>query len=293
MKNMETVRQNRANLVGNRMKKSIIPLKKSVELPRVLSSAFIVVVLLFFVAGPLPAATTLLGNPFRPAGANYNIFARQGIDAAHPNGDPSFTFTQVNSGFEIAGALGISYQANVASSTLTDFGIGLYKNAAMAEVATGLNYQYDSLVQASSVTIRMVDFDINNTDTFFKSDKVEPAMLLYGAGGVVIASASPTDIFNSMVFVSTANDGTWDLNLGTLLAEKGMPDQPISGFLLYADNTDNEHVPSDPFFILSVTNGVVVPEAGNFVAGLAAIAFGGIFHLRQVRRKRKAEADTP
>jgi len=42
------------------------------------------------------------------------------------------------------------------------------------------------------------------------------------------------------------------------------------------------------YFLLSVGNGVVVPEAGNFVAGLAAIAFGGLFHLRQARRQRKA-----
>jgi hypothetical protein len=42
------------------------------------------------------------------------------------------------------------------------------------------------------------------------------------------------------------------------------------------------------YFLLSVGNGVVVPEARNFVAGLAAIAFGGIFHMRQVHRQRKA-----
>ena len=269
------------------MKKSIIPLKKSVELPRFLPAAFIVMVLLFFVAGPLPAATTLKGQPFRPTGATYNIFARQGIDAAHPNGDSSFTFTQVNQGFEVADGLGVSYQASVASSTLTNFGIGLYESPANVVHSTGLNIQYDNLVQASSVTIRMEDFDINTSSTFFNPAKVEPALLLYGPGGTLYASASPTDIFNSMTNVS---GDIWDLNFGTLLSNKGVPDGPISGFLLYADAANGEDTTSDPFFLVSATNGVVVPEAGNFVAGLAAIAFGGIFHLRQVRRKRKAEA---
>ena len=280
------------------MKKSTIPLKQYVKFPRVLPGVSIVAVLLFFVAGPLPAATTLLGNPFRPAGATYNIFARQGIDALHPNGDASFTFTQVNKDFEAAGGLGVSYQANVASSTLTNFGIGLYEtsaevphpdSSAVAVHSTGLNLQYDTLVLAYSVTIRMVDFDIDTKDTFFKPKKVEPALLLYGPGGTLFASANPTDIFNAMTPVAGMED-TWDLNFGILLANKNVANGPISGFLLYADAANGEDSKSDPFFLLSCTNGTPVPEAGNFVAGLAAIAFGGIFHLRQVRRKRKAEA---
>jgi hypothetical protein len=270
------------------MKKSPVPLKEYIKSPRFLPGAFMVVALLFFVASPLPAAVTRLGNPFTPAGADYDIFARQGIDAAHPTGDTSFTYTQVNTGAENMPAFGVSYQASVASSTLTDFGIGIYDDAAHAVHSTGLNIQYDSLVLASSVTIRMLDFDIDNKATFFNSGKVEPSLLLFGPGGTLYASATPTDIFNSMTFVSKDNDGTFDLNFGALLTNKGLADGPISGFLLYADATDGEHVGSDPYFLQSIGNGVVVPEAGNFVAGLAAIAFGGLFHLRQVRRQRKA-----
>ena len=88
------------------MKKPTRPLKKYIKFPRVLPGAFAVAVLLFFVAGPLPAAVTRLGNPFAPAGADYQIFARQGIDAAHPTGNTSFSLgPQVNAGAKNLDAL--------------------------------------------------------------------------------------------------------------------------------------------------------------------------------------------
>jgi hypothetical protein len=232
-----------------------------------------------------------VGNPFTPAGADYQIFARQGIDAAHPTGNTSFSpGPQVNTGAENLDALafGVSYQPVANNSNLTDFGIGLYTDAGNAVHSTGLNIQYNQLVLASSVTVRLVDFDIDNKDSFFKPTKVEPSLLLFGPGGALYASATPTDIFNSMTFVSKDSDGTWDLNFGALLQTKNLPDGPISGFLLYADAANGEDTSSDPYFLQSIGNGVVVPEAGNFVAGLAAIAFGGLFHLQQVRRQRKA-----
>jgi hypothetical protein len=260
------------------MKKSTMTTKNYMKLP----GAFVGVVL-FFVAGHL-LAVTQLGNPFTPSGANYTIYARQGIDSAHATGNTSFS-PQVNKDFEFTPSIGVSYDTG--GGTLKDFGLGLYTSGA-STFSTGLNIQYNQLVNASSISITVQDFDIKAGASFFNSGKVEPSILLFGPGNSIFASFLPKDIFPNLKPVSGKND-VWTINFSDLLNTLHLSDGQVSGFLLYADTTDGEKANSDPYLLLAVGNGIpVVPEAGNFVVGLAAIAFGGLFHLRQLRRKRNA-----
>jgi hypothetical protein len=259
---------------------------------RILSIAFFAVLLL--VGTSSLRAVTLLGQPFTPVGANYSIFALQGIDASHTFGDPSFS-PQVNLDFEFDGSTGVSYQKTPGSG-LTDFGIGLYqpvKNG--ATFSTGLNFQYNQAVLASSVTITVRDFDIGASDTFFNNQKVEPRILLLGANNTVYASASPTDIFPNLIANTTvsggkkAADDVWDIRFADLLNTLHLADAPITGFILYADTLDGERANSDPYLFIGTGNGIpVIPETGNYVFGVAAILIAGLFQLKQLRQKRKA-----
>ena len=235
------------------------------------------------------SATVRDGNPFTPAGADYTIYARQGIDSTTPNGKTSGFSPQVNQDFEFQNTIGVSYDTG--GGTLKDFGVGLYAANGVTQ-STGLNVQYNAPVDAYSVTITLADFDIKAGDTFFKTLKVEPSILIFGPGGTTYASASPADIFKNLTPAGGAGKNgsdTWNLNFGALLKTLGKPDAPISGFLLYADAHGGERVPSDPYFLVAIGNGVpMVPEAGNYVVGLAAMLFGGLFQVRQTRLKRKA-----
>ena len=238
------------------------------------------------VASSSANAVLLQGNPFIPAGANFQIFALQGIDSSTPTGKTGFS-PQVNRDFEFAGATGVSYDQG--NGHLTDFGLGLYFNAQQQVQSTGLNIQFNGLVNASSVNITVEDFDIKLGATFFNPQKVEPGILILGPNKTVIASASPTDIFGNLTPHSGKTSDVWDINLGQLLTTLKMSDTAISGYILYADATGGERPNSDPYLLVSAGNGiVVVPEFGNYIAGLAAIAFAGLFHVRQLQLRRNA-----
>jgi hypothetical protein len=234
------------------------------------------------------SATTLLGNPFRPTGADYEIYATQGIDASHPLGNNDFS-PQVNRGFEFPEGIGVSYQQN---GHLTDFGLGLYRDANNNVVSTGLRINYDQLVVASSVTITLEDFDIHaGHDTFFNPHKVEPIISLLGPSGSIFATFNPVDIFPNMTPNTSGNGNAdvWDISFASLLHSLHINDGPISGFLLSADQVHGERVPSDPYFLVSAGNGIpAIPEPSNYVAGWAAILFGGLFHMRQLKLRKEA-----
>ena len=237
---------------------------------------------------PRAHAVFLRGQPFTPSGSNFQISAVQGIDASHPQGTSGFS-PQVNGDFEFQGSIGVSYDQG--GGNLKDFGLGLYSDAAKNVVSTGLLVHYNQLVSASSVTITIEDFDIQaGHDTFFKTEKVEPSILLLGANGNVFASLSPTDIFPHLVLNTTAGSKStdvWDLNFGAVLNSLHLADGPISGFLLYADALNGEKPNSDPYLLVSVGNGIPqVPEPANYVAGIAALLILGASHLTILRRKR-------
>ena len=231
-------------------------------------------------------ATFLRGQPFTPTGANFSMSAAQGIDASHPTGNTAF-HPQVNGDFEFKDSIGVSYDDG--TGHLKDFGIGLYQDSAHNTQSTGLMINYNQLVLASSVTITIEDFDINTGDTFFKTGKVEPSITLFGPGGSVFASLTPTDIFKSMVPNTSAGAHTdvWDLNFGKVLAAMHLADGPISGFLLYADALNGEQNNSDPYLLVAVGNGIPqVPEPANYLAGIAALVMLGMSHMTVLRRKR-------
>ena len=235
---------------------------------------------------PKAHATFLRGQPFTPTGANFTMTAVQGINAGNPNG--TSTGPQVNGDFEFQNSIGVSY--NDGSGHLKDFGLGLYQDQNHATQSTGMLIHYNQLVQASSVTITIEDFDIQaGHDTFFKTGKVEPSITLFGPGGTVFANLTPTEIFNNMtVNTTTGNNNTdvWDLNFGKVLASMHLADGPITGFLLYADALNGEQNNSDPYLLVSVGNGIPqVPEPANILAGIAALIILGASHFKILRRK--------
>ena len=250
-----------------------------------LSALFLLFALASF--APNARATFLRGQPFTPTGANFSMSAVQGIDASHPTGATGFT-PQVNGDFEFKDSIGVSYDDG--TGKLKDFGLGLYQDSSKNVVSTGLMISYNQLVQASSVTITIEDFDIQaGKDTFFKSSKVEPSITLFGPNGSVFASLTPTAIFNAMVPNTTTGSkaDVWDLNFGTVLNNLKIADGPISGFLLYADTLDGEKPGSDPYLLVAVGNGIPqVPEPSNYIAGIAAILMLGVSHLTVLRRRR-------
>lgn len=247
-------------------------------------------VALFLSSAAPSSAVTRLGNPFRPAGANFNISAVQGIDAANPTGANTGS-PQVNQDFEFPNTIGVTYDKG---GQLTDFGLGLYSAANNAVASTGLRITYDTLVKASSITITVADFDISTKDTFYNPNKVEPVITLFGPGGSIFATATPKDIFPNMTLNTTSpansksKGDVWDISFAGLLNTLKLSDGPITGFLLSADMSAGEKPNSDPYLLVAVGNGIPVPEASNYMAGVAAILFAGLFHLRQSRLRKKA-----
>jgi hypothetical protein len=229
-----------------------------------------------------------VGNPFTPTGADFSIFALQGIDSSHSMGASGFS-PQVNQDFEFTPSIGVAYDTG--GGVLKDFGLGLYTAGGSTE-STGLKIQYTGLVDAASVTITVEDFDISSKDTFFKTGKVEPSILLLGPGGTVYGSAKPVDIFPLLTPSSSAagkkgGSDVWDVSFAKLLAALHLADAPISGFILYADSTGGEIPGSDPYLLVSVGSGIpVVPEPANYIAGFAAVAFALLFHAKQVLKRK-------
>jgi hypothetical protein len=233
----------------------------------------------------------LQGNPYVPTGANFQIVGLQGIDAAHPLGQSGFQ-TQVNTDFEFTPSIGVSYDTG--NGTLKDFGLGLYQDAAHNTFSTGLRTNYNTLVDAASVTITVEDFDVHLADGGFNySKKVAPTITLLGANNSIFATFKPADIFPVMQEQPLAGgkkgeSDIWDINFGDLLSKLHLADGQITGFLLSADMSNGETPNSDPYLLLSVGQGIMVPEPANYAVGLAAIIFAGLFHLRQVRVRRNA-----
>ena len=216
------------------------------------------------------------------------MFAVQGITPSTPTGITGVN-PQVNGDFEFDDSIGVSYDKG--GGQLKDFGLGLYKNSANQVNSTGLRVNYNQLVDAFSVKVTLEDFDIKSTDTFFKPNKVEPGVLIFGAGGNVIANADPTKIFSALSYntsLSNANHAdVWDLDFARLFGNLNLEDQSISGFLLYADMLNGEQPNSDPYLLVSVGNGIpMIPEASNYLAGAVAIAIGAFHSIR----RRKAAA---
>jgi hypothetical protein len=237
-------------------------------------------------------AVTLEGNPFRPTGANYTLTAVQGINPSVPLGATGVS-PQVNRDFEFQGSTGVSYDTG--GGTLKDFGLGLYTDSAGKTQSTGLLTTYDSLVTASSVTITVEDFDIKaGKDTSFNSGKVEPGIVIFGTNHSILASLTPAQIFPLLVannsVPSGASGDTWDLNFGALLNSIHLADQNISGFLLYADQSNGEKASSDPYLLVSIGNGIpTVPEPGTYMVGLSAIALA-LFNARKALKKKTPNA---
>jgi len=260
--------------------------------PRTTKLIACLVVAIFLAALSKASATVLqVGNPYTPAGANYQIFALQGIDASSPLGKTGFS-PQVDRNFEFQDSIGVAYDKG--GGTLTNFGLGLYSNAQNQVQSTGLKVVYNNLVSASMVTITVEDFDISTKSTFFNAGKVEPLITLLGPGDTIFASAKPTDIFSALVpTTGIAKGDTWTINFGDLLNNLHLADGAISGFILSADALNGEVANSDPYFLVSVSNSCTpVPEPANYIVGIAGIAFAGLFQMRQLRSRRKSAVNT-
>jgi len=234
-------------------------------------------------------AVFLRGQPYTPAGANFSIFAVQGINPSSPTGITGVN-PQVNGDFEFDNSIGVSYDKG--NGQLQDFGLGLYSDSAHAVQSTGLKITYNQPVDAFSVRATLEDFDIKSNDTFFNSRKVEPGVVIFGANGQVIANADPTKVFSALSYNSTlsaSNHGdVWDLDFSKLFANLNLQDQNISGFLLYADQLNGERPNSDPYLLISVGNGIPsIPEASNYIAGAVAILIAAL-HMRFRRQKNAA-----
>ena len=239
------------------------------------------------IAGQNAHATFLRGQPYTPTGTDFTISASQAINASHPTGTSGFQ-PQVNGDFEFKNSVGVSYDDG--TGHLKDFGIGLYQDSAHNTQSTGLMINYNQLVQASSVTITIEDFDIQaGHDKFFNTGKVEPSITLFGPGGSVFASLTPTAIFNNMTLNTTTGTNTdvWDLNFGKVLTSMHLADGPITGFLLYADALNGEQNNSDPYLLVAVGSGIPqVPEPANYLAGIAALLMLGVSQMTVLRRKK-------
>lgn len=229
------------------------------------------------------ASVTLLGNPYTPPGADYSIYAIQGLNLN--TGTGSGGSPQVNLGFEFDDGLGVSYTDS--SNHLHNFGVGLYNGN--QPLTTALHIQYNSLVSPDGITVRLEDFDINANATFFNPGKVEPGVLILGANNTILANALPTDVWAALSNVPGGQHGdVWDLSLGALAANLNLQG-PISGFILYADRTAGERANSDPYFLISAGNGIpVIPEPATYFAGIAAMLFAAVFHFSQARKRKNA-----
>lgn len=258
-------------------------------LPRSNALPALLAALLFVAASSANAVVTLLGNPYTPSGANFSIYAVQGLDLSTGNG--SGGNPQVNRGVEFDDGLGVSYSQP--NGNLTHFGLGLYSDAQHQVQTTGLRVQYNTLVDPFSLTLRLEDFDLGANDTFFKSDKVEPGILLLGANNTILANALPTDIWSALSVVPGGKGGkgfsdVWDLSFTQLFANLNLQNTPISGFVLYADQTRGERPNSDPYFLVSAGNGIpAIPEPPTYFAGIAAFVFALVFHVQQARKRKR------
>jgi hypothetical protein len=107
--------------------------------------------------------------------------------------------------------------------------------------------------------------NVDNTlgDAFFKTNKVEPSILLLGPGNSILASATPADILSQPRREYEQSQGQvrcLGVSFSGLLNTSGLPDAAINGFILYADTTAGERPNSDPYLLVSPGNPTVVPS---------------------------------
>jgi hypothetical protein len=232
-----------------------------------------------FALAATPFAQTRVGGTYTPSGANYSITAVQGIDASHQYGQSQYS-PQVDLNYEMNPSIGVAYDQG--DGKLKDFGIGLYTDKSKDVASTGLFIKYDSMVDANTADLVLEDFDLKSGATSFQKNKVEPSLFVFGAGGSLLASANPDDVFGAMTPLSGYKEDTWDLNLGKLLANDHIAAGAVSGVLLYADAKDGEKGDSDPYLLRAVPNAQAVPEPASMSAlGLACAGF-------LARRRKKA-----
>ena len=234
-------------------------------------------------------ATVQLTNPYTPAGANYTITAKSGVNSTNGSGGTG-TGAVVNQDFEFKGTLGVSYtDAGAKKGGLTDFGIGIYSSGG-STFSTGLEIGLHQPMIASTATITLADFDLKSTATFFNPNKVEASVLVYS--GANTFSFNPTQVFAALTNTTgpNGNEDYWNLNFGTLLSNSGQSSSTIiSGFLLYADSLNGEKVGSDPYFITSLSGLTPVPEPSTYIGGLALVALLVSAHAKAVL-KRKSQS---
>src|SRR4029077_11359418 len=101
-------------------------------------------------------ATTELGQPYRPTGANFQIYAEQNVSLTTGQGQSGTP--QVNLGFEANNGIGVQYDDSGGKSH--DFGIGIFSSSGGPD-NTGLKVLYDNQnTLASGLTVRLEDFDL-------------------------------------------------------------------------------------------------------------------------------------
>ena len=228
-----------------------------------------------------------LGQAYTPPGAHFSISALQGINASGAGGTTSGASVIQN--FETVSTYGVSYTDN--KNNVQDFAIGLYgggggKGAPASVFSTGLEVDYFQPVLASSTSFVLTDFDLKSGAPGFQATKVEPSLLLLNTDGSIFASATPAQLFPNLVSIANplgGSGGDWySLNMGGLLSTLGHADGAIGGVILYADQSNGEKVPSDPYQLYSVgCDPTVVPEPGS---GLLVVLIGCGVLLRSRKR---------
>ena len=232
-------------------------------------------------------ATVQLGNPYTPAGADYTITAKQGVNSTNGSGGTS-TGAVVNQDFEFKGTLGVSYSPTN-NGNFTDFGVGIYSSGG-STFSSGLQITYHQPALASSASVTLADFDLHSNATFFNPQKVEASVLVFS--GANTFSFDPAQVFAALTNTTgpNGNEDYWNLNFGKLLTNAGQnANMTINGFLLYADSNNGEHVGSDPYFITSIGGIVPVPEPSTYIGGLAIVALLIAAHAKAVL-KRKSQS---
>ena len=257
-----------------------------------LVAAFTAVLLLFAFA-PASSAVDLLGQPYNPAGQTYSIYGVQCIySAATPQG--TTLGAQVSTNEEIDYALGVTLDGPYGPK---EDGIGLYKTSKYGPTySTGLNIVYDAPV--FNVGLTLTDFDVDKYSELFLPGKVAPTITLLGAFGSLNFTAA--EVKSQMTFAGTSipaidplnptgppvtlsYDDIWNVNVGGLLASKGLASTTaISQINLAAALTapDKNGViqtmksSADPYFLVMTPglNGTVVPEPGSAMLILGAAA---------------------
>jgi hypothetical protein len=246
---------------------------------RVFTAPALLIATLFLLPCGLQAAVVRVGNPADPRlGATFDIFALQGLN---DSGVDSLAFA-VNRNFEFDNSIGVTI--DLGGGKLKDFGIGLYQDAAKATHSTGLEVIYDNPIFAESATATVEDFDISSKDSFFKSTKVEPR-IAFLLGNSIIDIATPADIFPNLVATAAgpggAKDDTWNINFAGLAGKLGLTGQPISGFILFADQAAGEVANSDPYLLVSVGPGTQVPEPATIALIIGTAGVGAAYRARR------------